>query len=67
MNLKDYSSFYRQSAIWADTDIRLIVKIIAQSVTTCEIVTEQRVSLITFRSIYQQAQHFESETIRNAD
>ena len=28
----DYSSFYRQSAIWADTYIRLIVKITAQSV-----------------------------------
>ena len=28
----DYSSFNRQSAIWADTDIRLIVKITAQSV-----------------------------------
>ena len=27
----DYSSFNRQSAIWADTDIRVIVNITAQS------------------------------------
>ena len=29
----DYSSFNRQIAIWADTDIRLIVNITAQSVS----------------------------------